>query len=408
MTRRPPRASATPEGPAPEPLDVAVLAHLHHPIGEPYAGGLETHTGQVCRALAARGHRVRLFAKEGSRVPHPGVEVVPVLPESFTWHAGSPDDDEVIDEATLRACRLSAGSDVVLNNTLNPMPYTELPDAAVLTVLHTPATLERVTAAVQQPGWRPGARHAWASVSHANATGWRELLPVPVTVVHNGIDLGRWPVGRPAGNDSASDLVWSARITAEKGLHVALDALAGTTWTLTIAGPVSDADYHDAEIVPRLRRLGDRARYVGHLDHDHLPALLGSARAFLCTPLWDEPFGLAPLEAMATGTPVAALARGALPELLGDTGGICVDSPAGLPDAIGQAARLPRAGVRQRAELFSQQAMVEAYERLLRDMLQAPAGPGGRSGQQGAVQPVVLRAQGAPLGDAFLQGEPRV
>lgn len=389
-------------------LDIAVLAHLHHPIAEPYCGGLEAHTGQVCRALAARGHRVRLFAKEGSRVPHPGVEVVPVLPESFTWHAGSADDDEVIDEATWRACRLSAGSDVVLNNTLNPMPYTELSDAAVLTVLHTPATLERVTAVVRQPGWRPGARHAWASVSHANATGWRDLLPVPVTVVHNGIDLARWPVGRPGGNDSASDLVWSARITPEKGLHEALDAIANTPWRLTIAGPVSDQGYHDAEIVPRLRRLGDRARYVGHLDHAQLAQLLAAARVFVCTPLWDEPFGLAPLEAMAAGTPVAALARGALPELLGDTGGICVDSPAGLPGAIERAARLPRAGVRQRAELFSEQAMVEAYERLLRDMLQAPTGRNRRSGQQGTVQPVVLRAQDTPLDDAFLQGEPRV
>lgn len=364
------------DGPGGEVLDIAVLSHLHHPIGEPYLGGLEAHTAQACRALAERGHRVRLFAKQGSHVPHPGVEVVPMLEESFVWHPGVLADELAIDEATRRSCELAASSDVVLNNTLNPVPYTALPQAAMLTVLHTPATLERITAVVGQPAWRPGARHAWVSVSNANAAGWRDLLPVPVQVVHNGIDLARWPASTAAQHG----LVWSARITPEKGLHEALDAIAGTSHDLTIAGPISDPAYFAAEIAPRLARLDGQARHVGHLDHARLAALLRRSAVFVCTPMWDEPFGLVALEAMASGTPVAALARGALPELLGATGGVCVGSSSDLAAGIESAARLPRPGVRQRAERFTMDAMVDSYERILTGLLTGPSnspGPGG-------------------------------
>lgn len=343
-----------------DPLSIAVLGHLHHPVREPFEGGLEAHTAQVCAALAARGHRVTLFAKAGSEVP--GTTVVPVVDADFEWGPGNEaDDEERLDAATAQACRLARGCDAVLNNTLNPVPYTALPDAAMLTVLHTPATLERVDAAVRAPGWHPGPRHAWVSVSESNAVGWRALLVgIEVGVVHNGIDPGAWRFQDSPGGH----LVWSARITPEKGLHVAMDAAAAAGRELRIAGPVSSPSYFADEIAPRLESQ-PTARYLGHLDHPRLAELLGGAAAFLCTPLWPEPFGFAPLEAMACGTPVAALANGALPELLGDTGGELAADADDLVWALGAAVRMDRAAVRRRAERFSQEAMVSRYETLL-------------------------------------------
>lgn len=343
-----------------DPLSIAVLGHLHHPVREPFEGGLEAHTAQVCAALAARGHRVTLFAKAGSEVA--GTTVVPVVDAAFEWGPhNAPDDEARLDAATAEACRLARGHDAVLNNTLNPVPYTALPDAAVLTVLHTPATLERVEAVVRAPGWRPGPRHAWVSVSESNAVGWRALLPdVEVGVVHNGIDPSVWRYQDSPG----AHLVWSARITPEKGLHVAMDAAAAAGRELRIAGPVSNPDYFADEIAPRLESRPS-AHYLGHLDHQRLAQLLGGAAAFLCTPLWPEPFGFAPLEAMACGTPVAALANGALPEVLGAAGGQLAADVDDLVRAIGAAVRMDRAAVRHRAEQFSQEAMVSRYEALL-------------------------------------------
>jgi len=42
----------------------------------------------------------------------------------------------------------------------------------------------------------------------------------------------------------------------------------------------------------------------------------------IATPVWDEPYGLVVAESMACGTPVAGFARGALPELVGQSGGV--------------------------------------------------------------------------------------
>ncbi|GAB3624729.1 glycosyltransferase family 4 protein [Mariniluteicoccus endophyticus] len=360
-------------------MKIAVLGHLHYPIRTPYSGGLETHTAQTCAALAARGHDVTLFAKEGSEVP--GVRVVPVLPAHFSWDTGSARSrEEQLDRATSLACAAALSHDVVLNNSLSPVPYTVLPDMPMLTVLHTPATLERVTPVVTASTWRPGARHAWVSVSEANATGWRALLRgVRVGVVHNGIDISGWSADVTPEPGLA---VWSARITPEKGLHVAIDAAREAGFALDIAGPISDAAYFVAEIAPRL---GGRVRHVGHLDHGALARLLGRAGVFCASPLWDEPFGLAPLEAMACGTPVAALDRGAMRELLGTDGGVVARTPADLPRALRAAATLDRAGVRGRADRFSLQAMVDAYERRLVSLQQRP------------VKVLVRRADVAPL-----------
>ena len=71
--------------------------------------------------------------------------------------------------------------------------------------------------------------------------------------------------------------------------------------------------YLDAEIMPRL---GPGVRWLGELDFDRKVRLLGRAACLVFPARWDEPFGLVLVEAMACGTPVAALAAGAVPELV--------------------------------------------------------------------------------------------
>jgi glycosyltransferase involved in cell wall biosynthesis len=61
----------------------------------------------------------------------------------------------------------------------------------------------------------------------------------------------------------------------------------------------------------------DWARFTGYVDDDALPALYAAARVFAYPSLY-EGFGIPPLEAMASGTPVVASTAGALPEVLGD------------------------------------------------------------------------------------------
>ncbi|MBV8305564.1 MAG: glycosyltransferase family 4 protein, partial [Acidimicrobiia bacterium] len=112
-------------------------------------------------------------------------------------------------------------------------------------------------------------------------------------------------------------------INGRKNLVTALRALAafrarGPDVPLVVAGPRGrGADEFDAETA----RLGLRSsvRVTGFVSAADLPVLLAAALA-LVHPSKYEGFGLTPLEAMASGTPVLAADTGALPEVVGDAG----------------------------------------------------------------------------------------
>ncbi|MGC4085094.1 MAG: glycosyltransferase [Vicinamibacterales bacterium] len=86
-----------------------------------------------------------------------------------------------------------------------------------------------------------------------------------------------------------------------------------------------------------------------------------------------EPFGLVLAEAMACGTPVAALDRGAVREVVDDgiTGGIFGDERA-LAEGLEAVMALDRRAVRARAvERFGIMPMVDGYVRAFRRIVDA-------------------------------------
>jgi glycosyltransferase involved in cell wall biosynthesis len=99
------------------------------------------------------------------------------------------------------------------------------------------------------------------------------------------------------------------------------------------------------------------ARPLGYVPDADLPALYAGAGAFVLPSLY-EGFGLTCLEAMASGVPVVASNRGALPETCGDAA-LLVDpgDPAAVADAVlaalgDERERLVQAGT-ERAASFS-------------------------------------------------------
>ena len=109
-------------------------------------------------------------------------------------------------------------------------------------------------------------------------------------------------------------------------------------------------------------------------------ALYGGARALLYPIQKREPFGLVLAEAMACGTPVAALDRGAVREVVdeGVTGMIFRD----LDELIGELPRvfdLDRQAVRARAvDKFSVERMVNAYIEVYQRIVEAHRGSAAR------------------------------
>ncbi|MCC9204854.1 glycosyltransferase [Arthrobacter sp. zg-Y769] len=367
-----------------ERLRIAVLSHLHHPVSSPFLGGLEMHTSLMADEFASRGHDVTLFAKAGSVS---GGRVVEVLAEDFEFRRGLAPEEMHRQQQTLDAALGSAiaavrdgGFDVVVNNSLSLLPYLRLADQPMLTILHTPP-LPWILDAVEDGRAPLSPLHRFVSVSARNTTGWSTHLP-DLHVIHNGIRLADWPAGTGRRTGTA---VWAGRVTPEKGLHIAIDAARMAGMELHFAGPISDARYFDRTVAPHL---GRGVQHVGHLDHRDLADFLGSGDVFIASPVWSEPFGLTALEAMACGTPVAALPLGAMPEIIDADGGRLAEGLGAdaLAAAVTAARVLDRDRVRKSAARFSAAAMVDAYEDQVRSLLDPDGLPSTRpdAGRPGA------------------------
>lgn len=349
-------------------LRIALVAPSRYPVREPFAGGLEAMVASVHRALLARGHAVELFAVEGSpgvsdRFAFRGVRWgVGEVPSDHGYPAGGR-EAETGEFVALAEILAGSGFDVVHNNSLHPhLPAvaTHLP-APLLTTLHTPPFPE-MQGALSGPGARPG---ALVAVSGFTARQW--VAPDPIGVVSNGVCPRTWAPG-PGGRD----LVWAGRLTPDKGVHVAIAAARLAGRRLMVAGRVGDPAYMDTVVAPML---GDGVEYVGHLEHRELAALIGRSACALVTPSWDEPFGLVAAEALACGTPVAALPRGGLPDVTGPFADEMIargTGPEDLAEAVLRAEAVPRERILAYArDALTEAAMVRSYEARYRALVRA-------------------------------------
>lgn len=345
-------------------MRIGIIAHLKYPIAEPFAGGLEMHTHLLARSLRDRGHAVTIFA---SSMSEPGLGLEAICSETAISTVGTAEAPDVAFFKEHHAY-LSLMSelrhrrfDVIHNNSLHYIPVTmadSLP-MPMVTTLHTPpfCWLESGIRLCR------ARNNAFVAVSNSVGKLWDHVLPTDA-VIMNGIDLDRFAFHPEA--DAQEYLVWYGRIVSEKGLHLAIAAAKQVGLPLKIAGPIFDEVYFREQIAPHL---GINAVYVGHLEHGKLAQLVGGASAFICTPLWDEPYGLVVAEALACGVPVASFARGAIPDILDASCGVLA-----VPDDVGSLARstlaalsLDRWACRYRAErVCNADRMIDAYEALYR------------------------------------------
>lgn len=147
-----------------------------------------------------------------------------------------------------------------------------------------------------------------------------------VSVVPCGVDTARFtPDGpRTPRGEQPHRLVTISRLVPRKGVDDVIRALAHVPRTeLVVAGGPAPEHLADDAEVQRLRAVaadvgvGDRVRHLGALDRDAVPPLLRSADVVAATP-WYEPFGIVPLEAMASGVPVVATAVGGMIDTVAD------------------------------------------------------------------------------------------
>jgi glycosyltransferase involved in cell wall biosynthesis len=171
--------------------------------------------------------------------------------------------------------------------------------------------------------------------------------------VHNGLVASEFTFRRRKE-------AWSlflGRLHSAKGYQWAIEAAKRTGRRLILAGGWRPS-------------FSNEIKYVGEVDDKQKAALLARARCLWTPALWDEPFGLASIEALFSGTPVLGTRRGALPEIITPEVGAIGDTLEELIEASQQIHTRDPECCRARAErFFSHTAMANGYVHIYESLI---------------------------------------
>lgn len=269
-------------------------------------GGTERVAYWLAKAQAEMGHEVSVLCRPGSHLPFAKILE---LPESIA------DLDPFI----------PAGTEIVQ---LYGTPNFKLSYPYLVNI-----------GGNGQAGEKYSPNTVFVSRNHAQRHNWSEF-------VYNGIDLSEYPLGPRARENF-------------------LLFLAKASWRVkNLVGAIKIAQ----DSGRRLKVCGGRAPFwmrgvdsMGTLGGDQKLSLLQSARALLFPVIWNEPFGLAVVEALACGTPVIATSFGSLREIIDPSCGRLCESHEEFVEAIENISLAPEACRLAVEKKFSHTKMAEAY-----------------------------------------------
>ncbi len=261
-------------------------------LKEPYSSGIEAFIVSFATQLSYEGHTVDVLAKEAEA--NSNFKLV----NPFMGYSTDQTDFFKTSREVSQFKNLNTDSyDIIHYNMFYPHLLrvgSQFKTKSILT-LHSPADEKRI--AVYKKLY-VNSHMKFAAISGRVKSEWDCALNAAIPLIHNGIDLGYWSAAKVREPEY---LLWSARITEEKNVAAAIRVAQYMQLPLKIAGRIVDAQYFDKAVKPHLNR---QIEYVGHVTQRELNSLAKKAYAYLATATWQEPFGLAALEMLASGLPV--------------------------------------------------------------------------------------------------------
>jgi len=360
----------------------------------PIGGGGGTASEQMARTMARLGHDVRILTgaysglRQTEQLDGYVIHRVPALRRDI--HASTPFEMSTYmagaawtglrlvqrwrPDACLAFFGIPGGPVALLLKKLFGIPYVvSLRGGDVHGFMGN--TLERehrLTAPLSRMVWR-NAHNVVANCEHLQHLASTWLPDTPVSVIPNGIDIGRFtPV--PSNNDGPVRLCFVGRLNKQKCVDVLLKACTRIDGDFTLSLIGDGPEHSRLESLCVSLNLSDRVSFCGWRNRDELPAIYGESD-ILVLPSMDEGMSNVLLEAQASGLPCIATQAGGNGEVVvHDKTGILVppNDEARLAEAMNTLIRDPELrtdmGNRARTRMetdFSWESVTRSYLNLL-------------------------------------------
>ena len=339
-------------------MKIAQLAPLSEAVPPKGYGGTELVVSQLTEELVRRKHEVVLFASGDSETD---AELVSITPRalrmekvpSHRWAAY-----EI--RSLLRFLERKDEFDVVHNHMgFLAYPFLAQANCPVVSTIHNP--MLDYCADI----YRAFPHLPIVSISDA----YRKLNLGDelnyVARVYNAVDAAGFNPGETLADkiscQERSYLLFLGRISHAKGTADAIKIAKAKGLPLKIAGKVDDTDlkYFKENVEPEL---GAGIEYVGEVDFEQKRELYRKAMAIVYPIHFEEPFGLVMVEGLASGTPLVALARGSVPEILTDKTAVIATTIEELIDNFDRVKEIRSSDCVARANDFSVDKMASGYE----------------------------------------------
>lgn len=348
-------------------IRVLYVAYPLLTVSDESAGGAEQVLWTLEREMARSGALTTVAASAGSRVSGELISTGDPCTQPDDYERRRVEHEDRVIGFVRRWEREGMACDLVHDQSGSFWRRAAEIDSPVLATLHLPRSFYPMGSFDKVPE-----NVSFNCVSASQARSFADLVTL-IGVAPNGIALDGFTgddgadVRRGAGDRKG--LLWLGRICEEKAPHLALEIAACAGLSITIAGQIYPFSYHqqyfEKEVGPRLWEIPD-AEFVPAPPLELKRQLLRRAKALLITSLADETSSLVAMEAAASGTPVIALRRGALPEVVQDgVTGFLVEDAAQAVLALQKVSSIdPKACLQYAQQNFSAAKMAERYSAL--------------------------------------------
>ncbi|HLZ14617.1 MAG TPA: glycosyltransferase family 4 protein [Candidatus Saccharimonadales bacterium] len=333
-------------------MNIALLAPFEERVPPRKYGGTERVVYTLAEELHRLGHNVSVFASGDS---HISGRLIPIIPKAF----GSSGTKRLREAYTYRCLAkvvnyLQTETFDIIHNHIGwqALLFKELIKQPMITTIHW--VLDNSCERTMYDLYR---HMPVVSISKS------QRKPLPrlhyAGTVYHGLDLREFSFN-PKPDDY---LAFLGRFSPVKGPLEAIEVAKRTGSRLVMAAKINEfeREFFETQVRPHID--GRQIIFVGELGQKQKIRMLQRARALLTPIKWEEPFGLTNIEAMAVGTPVIALRRGSMAEIIkdGQTGMLC-DTIDEMVQAVAKIDTIARQACRAHVEKhFTATRMAERY-----------------------------------------------